>query len=955
MQFVCYVPVREEIHRYTYLHSRVARLAAIANGPDYSYRSSDPPQPDACAADSLPGLTPLTFFWPQSGQPQVYIERSLLSSQDSGWVRGNQNFPDLATALHATSGHILVCKGLGKTTALLYAFWGAFREYANGDGASYIPCWIHPGDDLLRDDLLAHCPPVLFFVDLQELPAEGRLDLVQRMAAIAKAPTCQHHRFVIAYRGWRKPQVDPVARKLMEFVPLILEVKLLGVEEAVRRWTERGFNSDQIVELSKLLRKRIDETRPPETPNNLPAALTSFVGREREMAEVKQLLFRSRLLTLTGPGGCGKTRLALEVAQDLLEEYPEGVWLVELAALEDPARVPQAVASALGVREEPGRSLTETLLDYLQSKQLLLVLDNCEHLIKACAHLVEILLQSCSKLRVLVTSREVLNIPGEQIWGVPPLSLSDPQHLPRLEELMQYEAIRLFTERAQSRKSDFALTDQNAPVVVQICQRLDGLPLAIELAAARVRVLSVEQIATRLNDRFRILTGGSRIALPRHQTLRATVDWSYDLLGESERMLLNRLSVFAGGFTLEAAEAVGVKEDVKADEVLGLLSRLVDRSLVMVEGNGDGSRRYRLLDTLRQYGRERLAVSGDAEKAQCRHATYFMTLAEKTEPKLKGAEQAVWLDRLEMEHDNLRIALRWARETGDAEVGLRLVGALWWFWHVRGYYTEGQEWLVDILALAKASGYTAVRAKALNGAGVLAYQQGDHKAARHFWEEGLAIWQELDDKEGVAKLLNSLASIALAQGDLATARSLMEESLAAWRELGDKPGIAALLNNLGLVALEQNDYAAAHSFYEEGLALKRGLGDWRGVANSLHGLGDVAFAQSDYATARSRYEESLEAARKLGDKQAIAHLLEAFVFLATVQGQPECALQLAGAAAALREAIGAPLRLPGQTRLERYLETAQQALGGEASAKALTKGRAMTVEQAIEYALETVA
>jgi predicted ATPase len=391
-------------------------------------------------------------------------------------------------------------------------------------------------------------------------------------------------------------------------------------------------------------------------PHNLPSELSSFVGREKELSEVKRLLADTRLLTLTGSGGCGKTRLALAAATDLLEEFEEGVWMVELAPLADPALVPQAVASTLGVREQPGRSPTETLSDYLSSKQVLLVLDNCEHLIEACAVLAEALLHSCPELRILATSREALGITGEVAWLVPSLSLPDLRHLPEIESLPRYESARLFVERTTAVKPTFALTERNATAVAQVCYRLDGIPLAIELAAARAKVLSVEQISERLDDCFRLLAAGSRTAMPRHRTLHATMDWSHDLLPDEEQTLFRRLSVFAGGFTLEAAESVCAGKDLQRDEVLELLSHLVDKSLVAV-WEKDGETRYRLLETVRQYGREKLSESGEEGHLWERHAGYYLALAAKAEPELKGAGQVEWLQRFEWEHDNLRAAI----------------------------------------------------------------------------------------------------------------------------------------------------------------------------------------------------------------------------------------------------------------------------------------------------------
>jgi predicted ATPase len=422
--------------------------------------------------------------------------------------------------------------------------------------------------------------------------------------------------------------------------------------------------------------------------HNLPRQLTSFIGREREMGEVKEFLATTRLLTLTGSGGCGKTRLALQVAADLLEAYADGVWLVELAALADPTLVPQTVASALGVREQPVRPLTETLVDYLQPKVLLLILDNCEHLLTASAQLANALLRSCPRLRMLASSRQGLGIAGERTYRVPSLSLPQPRPLPPVERLTDYEAVRLFVERAVFTQPSFAITDQNAPAVAQVCERLDGIPLAIELAAARVKALPVEKLNERLDDMFRLLTGGSRTALPRQQTLRALIDWSYDLLSEPERALLRRLSAFAGGWTLEAAEAVGVGEGVEEWEVLDLLTSLVEKSLVLYEER-EGEGRYRLLETVRQYARDRLLESEEGEAVRTRHLEFF----------LHWAEQGPGLERLETEHDNLRAALAWSGAQRQGDVGLRLGGAMGGFWHVRGYWTEGRERLAGVLAL----------------------------------------------------------------------------------------------------------------------------------------------------------------------------------------------------------------------------------------------------------------
>ncbi len=685
-------------------------------------------------------------------------------------------------------------------------------------------------------------------------------------------------------------------------------------------------------------------------PNNLPIQLTSFIGREREMAEVRRLLSAARLVTLTGSGGCGKTRLALQVAADLLAEYPDGVWLVELGALADPAQVPQAVGTVLGLREEPNRTLTETLSDFLRPQIVLVLLDNCEHLVEACAQMAERLLRACPRLRIMATSREALGIAGEVVWRVPSLALPDPRQLPPIETLTQYEAVRLFVERAVAALPTYRVTNQNARAVAQVCHRLDGIPLAIELAAVRVKVLTPEQIAARLDDRFELLTGGSRTALPRHQTLRAATDWSHDLLSGKERVLFRRLSVFVGGFTLEAVEAICVGEGIEENEVLDLLTQLADKSLVWVEG-ADGKVRYRLLETVRQYGQDRLRETGEAARVLRRHRDFFLEFAECAEPELSRSEQEVWLNRLEADYANLRMALEWSVESGEVEAGLRLGGALWRFWEVRGYLSEGRGWLEEVLKRSdKAS--PALRAKALKAAGFLSRYLGDYAAAHSLLNECLAMYGELEDKRGMALSLNNLGVVAGDQGDYERAATFYEESLALSRELGAKDIIAMVLNNLAIVSSRQRHLVVARSRYQESLAIFRELGDKRSIAVSAVNLGIVAAHQGDYLVARALLEESLAIQLELGDKGSISHALDAFGILAAEQGQAKRAARLLGAAEALREAIDAPLPPSERAGHEPDIAKVRAALGEEAFTMAWDQGRAMRLEQAMAYAVE---
>ncbi|MCW3099654.1 MAG: adenylate/guanylate cyclase protein, partial [Chthonomonadaceae bacterium] len=628
-------------------------------------------------------------------------------------------------------------------------------------------------------------------------------------------------------------------------------------------------------------------------PTNLPRQMTSFIGREREMAEVKRLLAATPLLTLVGSGGCGKTRLAVQVGADVLDNYKDGVWLVELAALSDASLVPQAVANVLGLREEPGRSLMQTVQDHLRDRQLLLLLDNCEHLVGACALLTDTLLKACPQLTIMATSREPLGIAGEHLWRVPSLLTPEPDELPGEEKdvvavLMEYDACRLFVERAVAQRQDFVLTRRKVPVVAHLCRQLDGIPLAIELAAARVRSLTVEQIDGKLDNRFRLLTGGSRTALPRHQTLAAAIGWSYDLLTEQEKTLLARLSVFAGGWTLEAAEKVGAGQNptmpvFEGWEVLDFLTSLVDKSLVTTQER-DGSVRYGMLETIREYAAEKRRASGE-EGAKEWHRDYFLALSEEAAPLLRGAEQGVWLARLDEEHENLLTALECSlsKETPGLE-GLRFCRALLQFWGTRGHLSEGRAWCERALREVGSQDRTQERTTTLNGAGALACYQGDYASARGYLEESLTIEREIGDRQGIAVSLNNLGAVAHNQGDYASARGYYEESLTIYREVGDRQGIAHVLGNLGLEADIQGDYASARGYHDESLTIQREIGNRQGIAMSLNNLGGTAHAQGDYASARAYQEESLTIRREIGNRQGIAQSLENLGDLAHDQG-----------------------------------------------------------------------
>jgi non-specific serine/threonine protein kinase len=692
-------------------------------------------------------------------------------------------------------------------------------------------------------------------------------------------------------------------------------------------------------------------SRPVAKRHNLPQQLTSFIGREKEIAAIKTLLDHTRLLTLTGSGGCGKTRLGLQVAAESLAQYPDGAWFVELAPLSEPGLVAQTVASVLGLKEAPGQPIIQTLTEHLKHKQLLLLLDNCEHLVDACATLADALVRQCAGVRMLATSREALSITGEQTYRVPSLSLPDRKQAPTPQSLSSYESVQLFIDRALLVRSDFHVTNQNAPALASLCYHLDGIPLAIELAAARVRSLSVEEIDGKLDQRFRLLTGGSRTALPRHQTLRSLIDWSYDLLHDAEKLLLQRLSVFAGGWTLPAPEEVCAGEGIEHRDVLDLLTSLADKSLVVPEQE-DAQTRCRLLETVRQYARDRLEDTGGSAGVRVRHRDYYLALAEKAAPQLRGAEQAVWLRRLEEEHENLRASLEWSLVEAGPQEGLRLCGALQRFWWTRGHFTEGRQWCTRALCKAGAEERTRERANALNAAGVLAYFQGDYPAARALYEESLAIRRELGDRSGMAGSLGNLGNVALEQGDYRAARALQEQSLAIKRELGDRTGMSISLSDLGEVALYQGDYPAARALYEESLPIARELGHRYGIAVSLGNLGYVALNQGDYPAARAMLEESLAIWRELGDKRGIAESLEGLAAVVASLRDSLRAARIWGATERLRAEMGTPRRPSERSGYDRRVAAARIASGDDAAFdSAWQEGSGLTLDQAIDLAL----
>jgi predicted ATPase/transcriptional regulator with XRE-family HTH domain/Tfp pilus assembly protein PilF len=650
---------------------------------------------------------------------------------------------------------------------------------------------------------------------------------------------------------------------------------------------------------------------------NFPTSLTPLIGRVEEVQMVERLLSSKevRLLTLTGPPGIGKTRLALQVAQDVMvtDHFRDGVFFVGLASTFEPDLVPATIAHALDMHD----TSSESLLINLQHKQVLLLLDNFEQVLDASPVVLE-LLGGCPNLKVMTTSREALYIYGEQQFHVPPLTTADPAHLPPIETLPTYPAISLFMERARAVKPDFDLTEENAGAVAAICARLDGLPLAIELAATHIKMLSAQEMQARLDSRLLLLTGGPRNLPTRQRTLRAAIDWSYNLLNGAEQILFARLGVFVGGCTFSAAEAVCNAEHDLAFDVQEGIESLLDKNLLKREEGVGGESRFTMLEMVRDYSVERLHLSKNEQTLESEHALYLMRLAEEAELFLMNTKQHEWFNRLEDEHDNIRAALRWVAtnvestlisQSTDAEawvqpkpgiphpieIGLRIAGAIWRFWQVRGYLSEGREKLQGLLsqaALLPQLCSKEAKARALNGAGTLAYRQGNHLAALSLLEDALALGNEVADKKSIALSLTGLGSVATEQGDYPAARSFHEQSLTLRRELGDKNGIANSLNNLGVLAFYQGDYPAAGSLYEQSLALRRELGDKNGIANSLNNLGLVASETGDYPSARSMHEQSLALMRELGDTWGVAYSISNLGTLAYSQGDYSAARSL---------------------------------------------------------------
>jgi predicted ATPase/DNA-binding SARP family transcriptional activator len=1009
----------------------------------------------------------LAFFRQRSQPREVLIEllwpdrdresglRNLRVSLTS--LRHQLEPPGIGAGAVVLADHHSVQLNPTTVTTDVAEFEAALQEAETADGADRIP-WLEHAVDLYRGALLpgyyeAWIPPQLLLLEEQYFQAVDQLlKLLQQVGDLQRA---------LQYAG-RAVAADPL-REETHMALMCLYAAAGRRPEALRQYqelerllrAEQGTApSDAARVLAATLQKGLPPTsaglalrtsgvaqrtvppgaRFPEsgdpsalprarrpTPNvSLPLQLTRFFGREAEIEHLCEMLGVGgpRLVTLTGPGGSGKTRLAIEVAARLGEAFGGAVWFVPLADLTEPRRIVDSILDVLRLTHSPEVEPLEQVTTSLSRQPSLLLLDNFEHLVEGGAQVVRVLLERAPSLTCLLTSRQVLNLAGEQGFAVRPLPIPGSVDTP--ERLLDFASVRLFVDRAQLARSDFQVTRANARAVAELCNRLEGIPLAIELAAARANMMSPAQILGHLACRFDFLVSHRRDAEARHRTLRAAIDWSYRLLPPALQRLFARLSIFRGGWIVEAAEAVCIADSPSlrpqsADlSTLDMLTELCERSLILAEDTG-AQTRFRMLETLREYAGEQF---GDEERLALarRHADYFLRLAEQAEPELEGPHQAEWFERLEKEHDNLRAALEWSlekgregreegregrekgkgtgewrqpegrtlgkkkeeaqeegsREEGEreeaqaesvfqseignrkseiAEAGLRLAGALARFWDVRGHFREGRERLASALSRTEGFEATSARARALNGAGILAYCQNDYDSARTLHAASLAISRKLGDPKNRARALNRLGLLSYYQGDVAAAHAFYEEGLAIQREIGDAEGVAVSLVNLGFMAGRQGDQARARSYFEESLAIQRRLGNKGGIANALHGLAFLTCEQSDAGTARALLEESLAIYRELGNKQGIAVSLEAFARLAVVEGQAERAGRLWGAGAALRKAIGVSLAPADQTEQEARLAALRRSLGEASFSLAYEAGRALTWEQAIQEAL----
>jgi non-specific serine/threonine protein kinase len=689
--------------------------------------------------------------------------------------------------------------------------------------------------------------------------------------------------------------------------------------------------------------------RAPKPQHNLPYQLTSFVGREQEIAQLVELVTSNRLVTLTGAGGAGKTRLAVEVAIRLIDAFSDGVWLVELAALRDPRLVQQAVAQALEVHERPTRSLLETLRDHFAPKKLLLVLDNVEHLLEGCVQFVDPILRCSRDVAVLITSRERLGMTGELTYRVPSLTVPGMNETLTAETAARYEGVRLFVDRAKLVQPDFDATQENASAIASICTRLDGMPLAIELAAPRLRSMSVDEISERLDHRFALLTDGSRSALPRHRTLRSMLDWSYDLLSERDQGMFRRMAVFAGGSTLASAEQICAENGIDVSDVIEQLTSLVDKSLLVTTEHA-GVTRYRMLETVRQYAMDRLRESSEEKQWRGSHLAWLVALAKEFFDGVGGPNQQSWFFRIASEHDNLRAALAWSAESRPVE-GLRLAIASTAFWRIRGHLAEGREWLAQLLEAFPIDGPTRERARGLHAAATLAISWGDYTAAKLFLQESLAVYREAGDSSAASRALQSLAYLSICQAHYSDAEALAREAIDCARGTGNRRLLYPNLSNLAVALHAQGQWAAAREFYEQAFEVARELGTPFEIGHAMNEIGRAQCDEGRYDLALKRCTEGMTILQGLGNRPGVIDSLEGLADVAAATGAPLRAARLCGAADALRQEIGAARSVHESISYDRQVNAVRAVLAAEVFDQAWEEGRAMALDDAVRYAL----
>lgn len=830
-----------------------------------------------------------------------------------------------------------------------------------------------PGDDeavtrrlsdavsLYRGELLPACYDEWLLPERERL-RELFVDALARLVALYEAQGEIQSAIGCARRLLQTdPLSEEVYRKLMQLYArvgdrgnvlrvyqtcvAVLERELSAEPSAATRETFERLRHQEVS------RPRAAEPRAQVKPH-LPTLLTSFIGRTRELDDIGALLKRARLVTLTGVGGGGKTRLAIRAAQQVAPDFSDGVWFADIAPLANAADVPSLCAAVLGLYEEAGTSVSRQLAEYCHDKELLLILDNCEHLLGACAELVQTILQRAPRVRVLATSREPLNLAGEALLTVPPLSLPDPRGM-TLAASAQSDAVQLFTTRAAFILPTFTLHEGNLEAVVRICRQLDGIPLAIELAAARVRTLTPQQIATRLDDVLSVLTRGSSSMPARHQTMRAVLDWSDALLGNAERDLFRHLAVFVGGFTLEAAEFVcGDPAEPTGTELLDLLSNLIDKSLVTMRQEGD-EMRYRMLEPVREYARDKLRTGPNAKAEEnalaARHLEYFMRLAERAEPELTGPEQRRWLERLEADYDNLRAALGWELPDVD-EQRVRLAGALWRFLFARGKSVEGHRLLSEVLRTSPGAS-AAARAKCYSGLGTMAWLCEEYTESIAWHEHALALYREIDDTSGIAHALVSIGGAYVTLFDYERGTTYIESSLALARDLGDPDLMTNVLTALGESARYQGDYERARELNEQARAVAIEHQHWQFTALALNNLSLVATRQGEFERAIQLARQALELYRTGGEIHFVPECLEGLAAALHASKKSDKAAILLGASDALRTSIHLPVPPIEQRDYERVLAEVRTELQGDFRSR-WSRGRAMTMEQAIDFALE---